>query len=205
MSRTTAYDLRTPQSKRNQADKLWLVLIGVFTSYHLSHHEACHARNPAQGTRFRVARLLAAYRATAERPVRGWLRAVREGVGLSQREVATKAGVKQQAVVQWEDREAKRAITIGSLERAANAMNCELVYFLVPRPTMASSFAEIAIATDPTEAHRRATSHSMILEGQAVEPVPASDAFPPPPPSGQHRQTTLELSCERGGPLSWRG
>ena len=129
----------------------------------------------AQGLDKDIEALQVAAKLTKSRPTRGWLRAVRAAIGLSQKAVAEKAGIKQQAVVQWENREAKGTITLESLERAATAMDCDLVYYLVPRSGVAGSFAELAKRHDPDGAHRRATEHSMALEGQVVETAHAHD------------------------------
>lgn len=100
-------------------------------------------------------------------PARGWLRAVREGTGLTQAEVARKAAMKRQSFAQFEAAECKGAITLGSLKRAAEAMDCELVYFIVPRPSVAPSYAALADRDDGSASHQRATDHSMALGGEA--------------------------------------
>ena len=76
-------------------------------------------------------------------------------------------GVAQPTVVQLEQSEANGTIQLATLRRAADAMNCDLVYALVPR-------AGTLEATVLTQARRRANSvvnavdRSMALEGQAV-------------------------------------
>jgi hypothetical protein len=47
-------------------------------------------------------------------------------------------------------------------------MECEVVYFVVPRAGVAETFAELAARHDPARVHLAATEHSMALEGQAV-------------------------------------
>ena len=47
-------------------------------------------------------------------------------------------------------------------------MECEVVYFVVPRVGVAESFAELAARHDPARVHLAATEHLMALEGQAV-------------------------------------
>jgi hypothetical protein len=47
-------------------------------------------------------------------------------------------------------------------------MDCELVYFLVPRREMARTFAELAQEHDPVFQQLKKSEHSMALEGQAV-------------------------------------
>lgn len=124
-------------------------------------------------------------RAAARRPVRGWLRAVRESTALTQATLAAKLGLTRQSYAALETSEARGAISLSSLQRAAEAMDCELVYFLVPRAAVATSFTALAAHHDPARAHLLATEHSMSLEGQAVgdltPPRPASPPSPPPP------------------------
>jgi len=107
-------------------------------------------------------------RASAQRPARGWLRAVREAIGVSQEVVAKKLTIKRQSYAQLETAEARGSITIASLQRAAEALDCELVYFIVPRETIAGTYSELAQLHDPLFKHLQASEHSMALEGQAV-------------------------------------
>jgi predicted DNA-binding mobile mystery protein A len=104
-------------------------------------------------------------------PARGWLRAIREAIGLTQREAGERIGTKQQPYSLLEKREMRGAVTIDTLRRAAGALDCELVYFLIPKQGAASTFGELADAHDPSRANRRATEHSMTLEGQGVRPT----------------------------------
>jgi predicted DNA-binding mobile mystery protein A len=103
----------------------------------------------------------------ATAPARGWLRAVREAVGLTQSEVAARAGVKRQSYAQFENSEERGSISIASLRRAAESMDCELVYYVIPRMAVAPSFAGLAKIHDPMARHLSATEQSMRIEGQA--------------------------------------
>jgi predicted DNA-binding mobile mystery protein A len=100
------------------------------------------------------------------RPVRGWLRAVREALGVSQQEVAIGAKVKRQSIVGFEKAEASDRITLRNLRRVADAMGCELVYAIVPK---SGSIQELAERRVRSEATKRVLSveHTMALEGQA--------------------------------------
>jgi len=104
----------------------------------------------------------------APRPVRGWLRAVREAIGLKQETVAKRIGVTRPSYADLESSEARGSISLSSLARAADAMDCELVYFIIPRDAVAKTFGELALRHDPAMKHLHATEHSMALEGQAV-------------------------------------
>lgn len=107
---------------------------------------------------------MSAARRAASRPVRGWLRAVREAVGLTQGGVAARIGVKRQSYAQLEHAEERGCASIASVQRAAEAMGCELVYFVVPRESIAGSYAELARINDPAAAHLKATEQSMALQ-----------------------------------------
>ena len=89
---------------------------------------------------------------------------MREAVGLTQSDVAVRASVKRQSYAQFEAKE-KGSISIASLRRAAEAMDCELVYFIVPKESVARSYAELAQLHDPSAMHQRATDQSMALKG----------------------------------------
>jgi len=74
--------------------------------------------------------------------------------------------VKRQSFAQFEVAEERGSISIASLRRAAGAMDCELVYFLLPREPVAGTFVELARVHDPALRHLGATEHSMGLKGQ---------------------------------------
>lgn len=106
------------------------------------------------------------------KPAHGWLKAVRTAVGLSQGAVAKKLGVTRQAYAQFEASEKSGAISLASIERAAAAMDCELVYFVAPREGVARTYSELARVHDPAFRHLQASEHSMALEDQAVGDLP---------------------------------
>jgi predicted DNA-binding mobile mystery protein A len=115
-----------------------------------------------EGLERRVPALIEA-RNHSPKPSRGWLRAVREAIGLTQATVAARMSVTRQSCAQFEVAEAKQSISLFSLRRAAEAMDCELVYFLVPRGGQDKTFADLARSLDPHAAHLVATEHSMSL------------------------------------------
>ena len=100
------------------------------------------------------------------RPRGGWLRAVREALGIPQSKVAKAIHVKQQSIVSFEKAEAADRITLSNLRRIAEAMGCELVYAIVPK---SGSIQELAEQRARSEATKRVLSvqHTMALEDQA--------------------------------------
>jgi predicted DNA-binding mobile mystery protein A len=95
-------------------------------------------------------------------PVRGWIRAIREGLGMTSAQLAKRLGVRQPSVVDLEQSEAKGTIKLASLRRVAEALDCTLVYALVPNKPLETVVQE--------RARRRlaAVEHSMQLEDQKV-------------------------------------
>ena len=74
--------------------------------------------------------------ALAERPPRGWIRAVRDALGMSSRQLAGRLNISQPAVAQLERSEVNGAIKLDSLRRVAAALECDLIYVLVPRASL---------------------------------------------------------------------
>ena len=114
-------------------------------------------------------RALEPYRAAREvpRPSKGWIRSIRQALGVSSGELARRLGTSRQLPLQLEKGEAEDRITLKSLRAAANALDCDLVYALVPR---AGSMQELIESRARTEAKNRVVGveHSMALENQAV-------------------------------------
>ncbi len=96
--------------------------------------------------------LLRKARGATPTPPGGWLQAGRQARALPQRLLAEKLGIKRQAWAQLETSEAREAISLYSLRRAAVALDFDLVYFLVPRaeaPLVASADTPHAAAEAP--------------------------------------------------------
>jgi predicted DNA-binding mobile mystery protein A len=100
------------------------------------------------------------------RPRGGWLRALREALGVPQSKIAKVMRVTQQSVASFEKAEAADRITLANLRRVAEAMGCELVYAIVPK---SGSIQELAGQRARSEAAKRVLSveHTMALEDQA--------------------------------------
>ncbi len=65
-------------------------------------------------------------------PPSGWVKAIRGSLGLTIRQLAEQVGVGPSSIAQLEKREPKKKVTIESLENAARAMDCKVVYAIVP-------------------------------------------------------------------------
>jgi predicted DNA-binding mobile mystery protein A len=102
------------------------------------------------------------------RPPRGWIKAIREALGMTTRQFAQRVGVVQSRAVDIEKAEMSGSITLDSLTRAANALDCELVYVLIPRKPLKDTVNDQALTL--AKRHIKSTSHSMALENQKISP-----------------------------------
>ncbi len=97
-------------------------------------------------------------------PGKGWIRSVREALGMSYYQLAKRIGVSQPTVVHWEQREAKGTISLLSLKKVAEALQCDLVYALVPRKPLGEILDDRAMQKAKTLVEQ--TGRSMSLEDQ---------------------------------------
>jgi predicted DNA-binding mobile mystery protein A len=102
----------------------------------------------------------------AARPSRGWIRAIREALGMTTGQLAKRLGVQQPRVVELERGEAAGNITVKSLERAAEALGCRLVYAFVPKDPLADTIRKRASVI--ADQQLSSVEHTMRLEGQGV-------------------------------------
>jgi predicted DNA-binding mobile mystery protein A len=99
-------------------------------------------------------------------PVRGWIAAIREALGMSMAQLANRLGVKQPSVAAMEQSEARGSIELATLRRVAAALDCTLVYALLPNKPLETIVRDRARIF----ARRRLEpiKHSMLLEDQKV-------------------------------------
>jgi predicted DNA-binding mobile mystery protein A len=124
-------------------------------------------QSAAEGRRS-LDRVLLPYRkVAARRPARGWIRAIRDALGMTAEQLGERLGVSQPSVQRLELSEAEDTIQLKTLRRAAAALDCELVYALVPRRSLRDTYDRAARPVARRELGQ--ISHSRALEDQAVE------------------------------------
>ena len=99
-------------------------------------------------------------------PVRGWIKAIREAVGMTSAQLAARLGLKQPSVIAIEQSEARGSIQLATLRRVAQALDCTLVYALVPNKSLEATVRDRA--TLFARRRRGPVEHSMMLEDQRV-------------------------------------
>jgi len=67
------------------------------------------------------------------RPNTGWIRFIRSLLAMTTTQLAKKLGIAQASLTNLEQNEVEDKITLASLRKAADALNCDLVYALCPR------------------------------------------------------------------------
>src|SRR6202167_535183 len=99
-------------------------------------------------------------------PVRGWIKAVRGALGMSTAQLAERLKIKQPSLVELEKSEAKGSIELATLRRVAEALDCTLVYALVPNKPLETMVRDRARTF--LRKRRAHVEHSMLLEDQKV-------------------------------------
>ena len=113
--------------------------------------------------RFRTLRRLA----EEPRPHKGWIRAIRDALGMSREELGVRLGVSQQAVAEFEASETRGAIQLDTLKRVAEGLECEVFYFVVPRRDLNEMVHDRAMLQ--ARNHLLSVAHNSRLEDQQLE------------------------------------
>ena len=101
------------------------------------------------------------------RPQSGWIRTIRTALRMTQAELAAILQINQKSLHALEISEAQTKIRLESLEKVADALDCDLVYALVPRDTLHSHYRNRARKI--MSARTRSIENTMELENQAMK------------------------------------
>lgn len=99
-------------------------------------------------------------------PNGGWIRAIREALGMSSDELGARMGVVGASVLKLEQSERHGRARLDTMQRAAAALDCDLVYVLLPRQALDAMVDDRA--TERARALLGTVDHSMMLEDQRV-------------------------------------
>lgn len=100
-------------------------------------------------------------------PRSGWIRAIRDALGMSTSELAGRMGLSKGRISQIEQAERNRSLTLDTLGRAAAALGCRVEYVLVPHQPLDEVVWERARAKAAVEI--AAVDHTMALENQGLD------------------------------------
>ncbi|MFI5014524.1 MAG: mobile mystery protein A [Hyphomicrobiales bacterium] len=99
-------------------------------------------------------------------PHKGWIRAIRDALGMSGVQLASRLGVRPQTVEAVEKSEANGAVQLKTLRRAAESLDCTLVYALVPKTSLEDAVKQRARKIAMRDLRR--VAHTMELEAQGT-------------------------------------
>ena len=123
-------------------------------------------------------------------PRTGWVREIRNALGLSQSQLAARAGVSRATVQQMERAEGRRRITLASLDRLAHAMGCQVAFAIVPK---GGSLDDLR--------RRQANARAEVLLQEKIK----DNKSPPRPRELEQRKERLAAKLLRGSPRKlWR-
>ena len=97
-------------------------------------------------------------------PPKGWIRAIRDALGMTRQQFADRMNIRPQSVGDLEKSEATGSIQLKTLQRSAEALGCTLVYALVPKTSLEEMVRARALQIAIRDLQR--VSHTMKLEGQ---------------------------------------
>ena len=99
-------------------------------------------------------------------PPIGWIKAIRNGIGMSMEQLGQKLSITKQGVMDIEKREKEGAITIKSMQEIAKAMDMQFIYGFVPNAGSLEQMIETRALEIASKIVER-TSTTMKLEDQA--------------------------------------
>jgi predicted DNA-binding mobile mystery protein A len=100
-------------------------------------------------------------------PRLGWIRAVRDALGMTAADLAARLGISGASIRSYEDKEMTGGIRLSSLQRAADAMDCTLIYAFIPRASLDETVQRQARTVLDEQMKR--VRQTMSLEAQDAE------------------------------------
>lgn len=108
-------------------------------------------------------------------PPKGWIRAIRDAIGMTAQQLANRLNIAQSNITNLEKHEVHQSITLASLEKIAQSLNCRLVYAIVPEHSLESMVQK--------QAHIKAKeffysiNRTMTLEAQNLSPEALNEEY----------------------------
>ena len=100
-------------------------------------------------------------------PRKGWIRAIRDALGMTGEQLAKRIGTNKQRVARIESDESQGRVTIKTLRRVAEGLDCVFVYGFVPRTSLEDTVRNRAIRVASKRMDR--VSRTMELEQQGLD------------------------------------
>jgi len=106
---------------------------------------------------------------------KGWIKLIREALGMSTTQLASKVGINQSRISRLENAEIDGDLKLSSLKKIADGLDMQFVYGFVPKDSLENMVLEQAKKI----AHKRMkrVNHTMRLEEQELSSDEKSKAF----------------------------
>lgn len=101
------------------------------------------------------------------RPSIGWIKTIRMSLGMTLEQLSVRIGISKQSVSKLEKNEVDESITLHSLKKAAESLNCQLVYAIVPIDRSIKKMIHKQAITKASELVND-VDRTMMLEAQRV-------------------------------------
>ena len=108
-------------------------------------------------------------------PPKGWIRAVRDALGMNGRQLADRLNVTRQRASLIEKDELGNSATLKTMHRVAEALDCVFVYAIVPQTSLKHTLHEQAKRVAKKRFAR--VSHTMMLENQQLSNIDQKQAL----------------------------
>jgi len=108
-------------------------------------------------------------------PRKGWIRAIRDALGMTGEQLAKRIGVSKQRIGRIELDEAKGNVTVQTMRRVAEALDCVFVYGFIPRTSLEQTVRDRAAHVAKKRMER--VSQTMKLEQQKLSDSEEQMAF----------------------------
>ena len=101
-------------------------------------------------------------------PLKGWIKAVRESIGMTSTQLAKRLGVSQPRVTQIEKEEINGSLTINMMRKVAEALNCNYYYSILPLEENLETLLRIRVTLIVKKKYEN-VKHTMKLEAQGLD------------------------------------
>lgn len=100
-------------------------------------------------------------------PNSGWIRSIRESLGMSAADLGARLKIRPQSVFALESSEASGRASLATLKKVAEELDCTLVYAFIPKTSLEESTRKQAERL--VSEQLASVSHTMALEEQSVD------------------------------------
>lgn len=102
-------------------------------------------------------------------PHKGWIRAIRDAANMTSAEMASRLGITKPAIQSLERSERLESMKLATLRRAAAALDCTLVYALVPNESIGAFATKLQESKETAKRESIAKIHTRVAQTMRLE------------------------------------